>query len=216
MRLGRLKEPPQDGVVEHERGNDRSRLPRPPAPSATWSCVRRSRVKTTSAVDTPSFTRFGGRPGQPSRRSQARSATRASARSCARSRRRNGWPSRPTSSVASCVPSSATARSSGPVVPSATSGDAAVPAASAIEQRLVGAARARIGEHPPVRQQRGPVGEELVAEVRHQFLLQRRHGVGLAQARRGLERVETGVGERRRRRGPLRPTPRRPPRSRGP
>ena len=48
----------------------------------------------------------------------------------------------------------------------------------------------------PSRQQRGPVGEELVAEVRHQFLLQRRHGVGLAQARRGLERVETGVGER--------------------
>ena len=84
------------------------------------------------------------------------------------------------------------------------------------EQRLVGAARSRIGEHPPVRQQRGPVGEELVAEVRHQFLLQRRHGVGLAQARRGLERVETGVGERADDARPLRPTPRRPPRSRGP
>jgi len=62
---------------------------------------------------------------------QVRSAMFASATSWARSRRRNARPSRPTRSAAACSGNDATARSSGPVVPSATRGDAAVPATNA-------------------------------------------------------------------------------------
>ena len=86
---------------------------------------------------------------------------RASASSWCRSRRRNGWPSRPTSSTASSSASGATARSSGPASPAATAGDAAVPAASASSTDGSGAPSPAVANDLGLPQHHGPVGREL-------------------------------------------------------
>jgi hypothetical protein len=64
------------------------------------------------------------------------------------------------------------------------------------QQRVVRAVRARAREHGSLGHERGPVREELVAQVRDELLLKPDDGVRLAQASRGLERVEAGIGER--------------------
>ena len=144
---------------------------------------------------------------------QVRSAMPASATSCARSRRRKARPSRPTSSAAPWSGNDATARSSGPVVPSATRGDAAVPVDQRLEHRRVGRGVARRREHRgPSQEQRAPVGGELALGLVDQRGVQRvdarrrAQGVGRLRARRGAGR---GSGRwcaplRRWRRRPLR------------
>ena len=103
---------------------------RPPSPKAEGSFKgsqtpnwrRRTRVEPRFDDAAGAATGGGSRRGRRCRRG------RRAARAHGGGRLR---PSRPTSSAASCAGSVATARSSGPVVPSATRGDADVPATSA-------------------------------------------------------------------------------------
>ena len=119
----------------------------------------------------------------------------ASATSCARSRRRNGAPVAPDEQRGAVVGSDATARSSGPVVPSATRGDAAVPAASASSTDASGVASpadaSTAASRSSALQSARNSPRDLVDERRVQRVDARRR----AEAGRRLERVEPRVGE---------------------
>ena len=110
--------------------------------------------------------------------------------------------------------SDATARSSGPVVPSATSGDAAVPLSSTSSTHGSGIGSPLDAEHAVDGEERAPVGEELGADLADERLLQRRSTlpprttVPPTRARRGGDRGSARPC------APPRRSRRRPPRSR--
>ena len=81
------------------------------------------------------------------------------------------------------------------MVPSATIGDAAVPATSASSTEASGVTVARRRQHLAVDQQRAPVGEELGPGLLDEGLVQLLDGVGRAERGRRLERVEARIGE---------------------